>query len=283
MTSASVALHESNLSLHADTLVLCWTHVHHGKVMRHRKPDEWRITCACARAGRWCTEAGCEAGRALPAVPTALAWQPPPNLATDSCSPRPALSPEAADSRQKRNRPQQMGPLTLAGPSKHCVLVTCHLLLFSGLTTPREGGLSVFWVRHKRERGEEKLTRPLFTAAQILWKSRHKRRARLRANKSRAPPSPTKKLSCTPTAPFTTPLLIKHSGPPGGDKKERPYPQKLMQRKCMYKGHLQFYKMADIMLLLKNEDLPYCVGVGKSMAGEEKWRKIMLAWFTTNR
>lgn len=31
----------------------------------------------------------------------------------------------------------------------------------------------------------------------------------------------------------------------------------------MYKGHLQFYKMADIMLLLKNEDLPYCVGEEK--------------------
>lgn len=68
-------------------------------------------------------------------------------------------------------------------------------------------------------------------------------------------------------APLTTLLLIKHPGPPGGDKKKRPYPEKLMQRKCMYKGHLQFYKMADIMLLLKNEDLPYCVG-------EEKvWQK----------
>lgn len=56
-----------------------------------------------------------------------------------------------------------------------------------------------------------------------------------------------------------------------------------MQKKCMYKGNLQFYKMADIMFLLKNEDLPYCDGEEKSMKGEEKWRKIMLAWLTTNR
>lgn len=40
-----------------------------------------------------------------------------------------------------------------------------------------------------------------------------------------------------------------------------------MQRKCMYKGHLQFYKMADIMLSLKNEALAYCVGE------EEVWRQ----------
>lgn len=39
-----------------------------------------------------------------------------------------------------------------------------------------------------------------------------------------------------------------------------------MQRECVYKGHLQFYKMADIMLLLKNEALAYCVGE------EEVWQ-----------
>lgn len=70
MTSASVALHESNLSLHADTLVLCSMCVHHGKVKRHRKPDEWRITCACAKASLVCLSE-CEASRALPAMPTA--------------------------------------------------------------------------------------------------------------------------------------------------------------------------------------------------------------------
>lgn len=169
MTSVSVTLHESNLSVHADTLVLCWMCVY-GKAMRHRKPDEWLITCACAKAGALCATAS-EAGRALPAMPTAspgrchhLRQHSPRSLAP--------LSPEAADSRQKRNRPQQMGPLTLASPSKHCVLVTCHLLLFSGLTT-LQGRAFQFWVRHKRERGEEKLTRPLFAPAQILWKSWH--------------------------------------------------------------------------------------------------------------
>lgn len=33
----------------------------------------------------------------------------------------------------------------------------------------------------------------------------------------------------------------------------------LMQRKCGHKSHLQLYKMADIMLWVKNEELPYCV------------------------
>lgn len=66
-----------------------------------------------------------------------------------------------------------------------------------------------------------------------------KRRTRLRANKSGAPPPHThkKRLPCTPTVPLTTFLLIKHSGPPGGDKKKRPSQQKCMQRKCAYKGH----------------------------------------------
>lgn len=43
-----------------------------------------------------------------------------------------------------------------------------------------------------------------------------------------------------------------------------------MQRKCKYKGHLQFYKMADIMLLLKNEDLPYWVGEEKTWLEKKK-------------
>lgn len=59
------------------------------------------------------------------------------------------------------------GPLTLPGPAEHCVLVTCHLLLFSGLTTLQDRAFQSS-ARHKRERGEEKLTRPLFAPAQIL-------------------------------------------------------------------------------------------------------------------
>lgn len=40
VTSVSVALHESNLSLRADTLVLHRVSLQHEKVMRHREPDE---------------------------------------------------------------------------------------------------------------------------------------------------------------------------------------------------------------------------------------------------
>lgn len=143
MTSASVALHESNPSFHADSLVLWWVWVHHGKVMRHRKPDERQITCACAKAGRL-------HGAAIlrPAEPSQQYQLL--RLAEADVSAQPLaslpLSPEAADSRHKRNCPQ---PLTLAGPSKHCVLVICHLFLFSGLTIVQDRALQ-FCMRHKR-------------------------------------------------------------------------------------------------------------------------------------
>lgn len=38
----------------------------------------------------------------------------------------------------------------------------------------------------------------------------------------------------------------------------------LCKESARTKGHLQFYKMADVMLLLKNEDLPYWVGEEKT-------------------
>lgn len=170
------------------------------------------------------------------------------------------------------------GHFTLAGSSKHCVLVTCHLLLFSGLTTLEDRPFQ-FWVRHKRERVRKSWRGLSSLRLKFSERADTKRRTRLRANKSSTPT----KSCCTPLRfPLTTLLLIKHPRPPRDDKKKRPYQQKHMQRKCMYKGHLQFYKMADIMLLLRNEALPYCAGE-KSMAAEKKWRKIMLAWFTTNR
>lgn len=86
----------------------------------------WQTVCRSERG----------AGRGLPAMPTASPGRCH-HLST-ALGPWP-LSPEVADSLQKRNHPQQMGPLTLAGPSKHCVLVTCHLLLFSGWNTSRQG------------------------------------------------------------------------------------------------------------------------------------------------
>ena len=78
MTSASVTLHESNLSLHADTFVLCWMRVRHGQVTRHRKPEGWWITRSCAKVG-WqsvcCSGRGGWGGpeRDFPAMPTASA------------------------------------------------------------------------------------------------------------------------------------------------------------------------------------------------------------------
>lgn len=87
---------------------------------------DWQTVCR----SEW------EAGRGLQAMPTASPGRC--HHLSIALSPWP-LSPEVADSLQKRNHPQQMGPLTLAGPSKHCVLVTCHLLLFSVWNTSRQG------------------------------------------------------------------------------------------------------------------------------------------------
>lgn len=70
---------------------------------------------------------------------------------------------------------------------------------FSGLTTLPDRAFQ-FWVRHKKGRGEEKLTWPLFSE-----RAGTKRRTRLRANKSRAPPQ--KKL---PVHPYGSP---QHSRP----------------------------------------------------------------------
>ena len=172
--------------------------VHHGKVMRHRKPDEWRITCA--RAKGWCRserETGpvpsagpCQLLRLADAAISALALGPRPPL---TCSPR------------KRNRPAaDGGHLLRLAPAEHCVLVTCHLLLFSGLTTLQDRAFQSS-ARHKRERGEEKLTRPLFAPAQILWKSRHQEKNQIKSQQKQS--SPTK--SCR--APLQFPLY--HSPP----------------------------------------------------------------------
>lgn len=196
MTSASVTLHESNLSLHADTFVLCWMRVHHGKVTRHRKPEEWWITRSCAKAGSQCAAVGEGWGRDLavtsrPCQPLRLADAfvsalPP---VPDPC-PNPP-SPEVADSLEKRNHPRQMGPLTLAGPSKHCVLVTCHLLLFCGWNTSRQN-LSVVGETQKKGRGWGKADiASLLSSSKFSERAGIKRRTRLRANKSRAPPPHT--------------------------------------------------------------------------------------------
>lgn len=232
--------------------------IHHRKVMRHWKPDERRLTCAFANAG-WLRAAASERP-AVPSQPCQLLRLAEATIPAQPLAPWP-LSPEAADSRHKRNRPQQMGPLTLAGPSEHCVLVTCHLLLFSGLTTLQDSAFGFVWDTkgRRRKKGEEKLTRCLFTQAQIFWKSRHHEKNQIMRQQKQSNP-PDKKRSCTPTAPLTTLPLRKQAGPLGGDKTKRLYIQKLMQRKCTYKRPFA---------ILQN---------GRRNAFTEKWGPAILSW-----
>lgn len=211
MTSASVTLHESNLSVRSGSPGPC---VHHGKVMRHWKPDEWRITCAFTKAGGLCAIAS-EAVRALPAMPTA---SPGRRHHLRQHSPRPLapLSPEAGDSRQKRNRSQQMGPLTLAGPSEHCVLVTCHLLLFFWSDNTSRQGFSVFGGDTKgKGNGERKSWRGLpLLLLKFSERADTKRGTSLRTNKGRAPPAPQKPAmhpySSSQRSPYKTPRVREH-------------------------------------------------------------------------
>lgn len=107
------------------------------------------------------------------------------------------LSPEVADSRQKRNRPQQMEQLYSGWPIR--ALCPCHMsltLVFLFWQHFKTGPFSFGW-RHKRERVKEKLTRPL-SSLRLKFSKRAgtKRRTRLRANKSKAPPQ--KKSCCAP-------------------------------------------------------------------------------------
>lgn len=116
-------------------------------------------------------------------------------------------------------------------------------LVFRSDNTSRQG-LSVF-VETQKSKGEEKLTRPLFAPAQILWKSRHQEKNQIRSQQKQSPP--TKKRPCTPTVLLTILLLIKHPGPPGGDTKRSFHTQRNIckKKRGMYKGHLQFYKIAN--------------------------------------
>lgn len=214
MTSASVALHESNLSLHADTLVLCWMCVHHGKVMRHLKPDERRITHAFEKTGR--LHAVPSAGPVVPSQPCQLLRLAKATISAQPSLPSP-LSPEAADSRHKRNRPQQMGPLTLAGPFEHCVLVTCHLLLFSGLTTLQDIAFQSR-PRHKRERVRKSWRGRSSLLLKLLSKSQHQEKNQIKSQQKQSTPSPTK----TCLTPLWLPTPPYKTGPLGGDKKTLP-------------------------------------------------------------
>lgn len=207
MTSASVALHESNLSLHADTLVLRWTCVHHGKVMRHRNPDEWRITCACANAGLTACRRRARGRPCPPGHAKCFGWQTPPS----QHGPR-SLAPLTWGGRQPAGEKSPAADgATYFGRAHPSIVSLSHVTYscFSGLTTLPDRAFQ-FWVRHKKGRGEEKLTWPLFSE-----RAGTERRTRLRANKSRAPPQ--KKLPVHPygfpqhSRPYKTPWAPKET------------------------------------------------------------------------
>lgn len=209
MTSASVALHESNLSLHADTFVLRWMCVHHGKVTRRRKPDEWWITCAGDKKvwQRQRAAASERGGRPWPRSRASRSgWQMPPS----------------------RRGPRSLAPLTWGGrptaeekspaangghllrPARRA-LCPCHMSL-----------TLVFWLKHletgpfslgwdtKREEGEEKLTSPSLSApAQILWKGRHRERNKIKSQQKESSPLKKKKKKAA-VHPYRSP----HQSPP---------------------------------------------------------------------
>lgn len=132
MTSSSVALHESKLSLHADTLVLYWLDdVHPGKVMR-------QITCSHARPASvtWPLRDSLPYP-ALPCQPCQPAYPTPPRHAI-SATPQPLT----CDGRQ----PAEEKSPTADGESYFSWLVRalcpCHMsltLVFWPDNTSRQG------------------------------------------------------------------------------------------------------------------------------------------------
>lgn len=109
--------------------------------------ETWWVTDnlrLCKRLGRlFYAAASARPACALPAMPTAspgrrhhLGTSNPPR------PPPPAPWPPSHLRRQTAGRKEiahsRWGHLLWLGPSTHCVLVTCHLFLFSGLTTPQD-------------------------------------------------------------------------------------------------------------------------------------------------
>lgn len=115
-----------------------------------------------------------------------------------------AVSPQVADSRQKRNRRQQMGGggTCFSRPSR--ALCPCHMsvtLVFWSDNTSRRG-LSVFQRGHKRGKGGGKSWRGLSSLRRkILWKSRHQEKNQIKRQQKRSSHTKKKKLLCTPTVP----------------------------------------------------------------------------------
>lgn len=100
----------------------------------------------------------------------------------------------------------------------------------------------VFWLRHfkttsfscgweKKRKGVRKSWHSL-SLLKFSERASNKRRTRLRAKRSRAPPQKAA------VDPYSFPHRFPHKKLRAGDRKKRPYPQKRMQRKCTYKGHL---------------------------------------------
>lgn len=148
MTSASVALHESNLSLRADTFVLRRTCVHHGKVTRRRKPDEWWINPTLAQQKKGLAASGGADGGlpAMPAVSPGRCRRPP----------SPLVPPHLRW--QKRNHPQADGATYFGWPTQ--TLCPCHMSLTLVFWLKRfETGLLSLGLRPGGNEGGQKRSR----------------------------------------------------------------------------------------------------------------------------
>lgn len=235
--------------------------IHHRKVMRHWKPDERRLTCAFANAG-WLQRA-----RGQPCPPShanCFAWQKPPSQHSPSLLGPFHLRRQTAGIREiARSRWGHL--LWLAHPS----IVSLSHVTYSCFPVWQhfKTVLSVLCETQKEEegkKGEEKLTRCLFTQAQILWKSRHHEKNQIMRQQKQSNPPPTR----SGLAPLRLPSphfpLENTQGPSEVIRRRDFTSRNLCKESARTKGHLQFYKMADVMLLLKNEDLPYWVGEEKT-------------------
>lgn len=170
--------------------------------MRHQKPDEWRITRACAKGWTTVRCSQPESLHVLLATPTAS----PGRCQPSQCSP---LSLASAHLRwQTAGRREitllQMGATYFGWTIQ--ALCPCHMsltLVFRSDNTSRQG-LFTFGLDTKGNEGEEKLTRPLFAQAQILWKSRHWERNQIKSQQKQSTPR-RKKKSCLAPLWFPSP------------------------------------------------------------------------------
>lgn len=146
--------------------------------------ETWWVTDNVHLCKGWPTVSRSEA-RARPCPPShanCFAWQTP----LSQHSPRPLASPTWGGRQSVEEKsPAADGATYFGWPSQ--ALCPCHMsltLVFWSDNTSRRG-LSVFSETQKGK-GEEKLTRPLFAPAQILWKSRHQEKNQIKSQQKQS-------------------------------------------------------------------------------------------------